>query len=149
MESKIITTLKSGMVATAMMTMVIFMAPYMGLPKMPVWLWLADFGQMPLIFGWVAHFMIGIILAGIYVVAFRDWLPGPAIVKGAGYALFPFLAAQTIVMPLIGPGVFSINNPSILPMIGNLTGHLIYGMVLGFVASREKAKDIDSAEIDY
>lgn len=149
MENKIITTLKSGMVATAMMTMAIFMAPYMGLPKMPVWLWLADFGQMPVIVGWVAHFMIGIILAGIYVAAFRDWLPGHAIVKGAGYSLFPFIAAQTVIMPLIGPGVFSVNNPSVLPMIGNLTGHLIYGMVLGFVASREVARDIDGAEIDY
>lgn len=149
MENKIITTLKSGMVATAMMTMVIFMAPYMGLPKMPVWLWLADFGQMPVLFGWIAHFMIGTTLAAIYILGFRDWLPGHAIIKGAGYALFPFLVAQTVIMPLIGPGVFSVNNPSVLPMIGNLTGHLIYGMVLGFMASREAAKDINGAEIDH
>lgn len=44
--------IKSGLLATAAMTLLMLGAPMMGMPKMPIGEMLADFLHMPVVPGW-------------------------------------------------------------------------------------------------
>lgn len=78
-------------------------------------------GQLAL--GWAVHLLIGVVLAVIYgFVAGR--LPGPPPVRGALFALAPWLLAQG--MGAMMPGGFTAAAVS-----GSLIGHLVYGAVVG------------------
>ncbi len=125
----------AGVAGTIAMTIAAtFAAPLMGLPKMDVPGMLASVmgGILPL--GWVAHFMIGTILA-LGFAAIQDKIPGPAIARGAIYTLAPWLMAQVVVMPMMGMGFFS---GAFATAFGSLIGHLIYGAVLAGVYSTSK-----------
>lgn len=120
----------AGVVGTALMTVVgLFVAPLVGLPAMnPADMLAAQMGGM-MIAGWIAHFMIGVILAVIYA-AVATSLPGPPPVRGAIYGLAPWLVAMVAVMPIMGMPMFG----GAAPMaIGSLVGHLVYGAVVGAV----------------
>ena len=79
--------------------------------------------------GWIGHFMIGVIFAEVYAVVAGS-LPGPAVVRGALFALAPWLLAQVVVMPMMGMGLFS---GAMNLALGSLIGHIIYGGVVGAV----------------
>ena len=126
----------SGIAATAMMTLFTYMAPLMGI-KMNIPAMIADAMGLPLVFGWAAHFMIGIILAFIYAGIYLPATKSESSLKnGAIYSLFPWLMAQIVVMPMMSAmkgmdlisGLFS---GSILQAMGSLAGHVVYGLVLG------------------
>ncbi|GAB4378262.1 MAG: hypothetical protein Kow0042_26740 [Calditrichia bacterium] len=141
MNTRITDIIKGGLIATAAMTLLMVLAPMMGMPKMPVGNMLAGFMHIPVALGWVAHFMIGTMLAAGYVLVFEPMLGGGA-AKGAFYSLIPFLMAQLVVMPMMGAGLFSSNTPApVLMVMGSLMGHLVYGVVLGLVVqgSRQTA----------
>jgi uncharacterized membrane protein YagU involved in acid resistance len=140
MISQLKSILFGGLIATAVMTVLMLGAPMMGLPKMPIGDMLAGFMGMPVALGWVMHFVIGTLLAAGYVLLLRGHLPGNNLVKGLLYSLLPFIAAQLMVMPIMGMGFFSSNAPHALLMVmGSLIGHLVYGAVLGLVTGRVTA----------
>ena len=120
----------AGVAGTLMMTAVILLAPKMGMPPMNVGHMLGSVMGVNIALGWGAHFMIGIVLAGIYGALFVGRLPGPAAVRGMIYSLLPWLMTQLVVMPMMGNGLFS---GSALMAGGSLMGHLAYGAVLGGV----------------
>jgi uncharacterized membrane protein YagU involved in acid resistance len=135
MNVKLISIMKGGLIATAVMTMLMLVAPLMGMPEMPIGNMLAGFMGIPVWLGWVMHFVIGIILAGAYVFIWKERITGSAVVKGLLFSLIPFLLAQIIVMPMMGAGLFCTNTPAPLLMVmGSLIGHLVYGAVLGPVS---------------
>ncbi len=137
MKTKVNEILKGGIIATIAMTAVMLMAPVMGMPKMPIGNMLAGFMHMPVALGWIAHFVIGIIIAAGYVQFFQSRLPGNGIVKGLIYGLIPFIIAQMMVMPMMGAGLFSSATPAPMMMVmGSLIGHFVYGAVLGAVTTR-------------
>lgn len=120
----------AGLIGTLVMTAVgLWVAPLLGMPAMNPAEMLA--GQMGgvILLGWLAHFMIGTILALIYAVV-APWLAGPPAVRGALYGIAPFLLAQIVVMPMMGMPLFS---GSIVMAMGSLIGHLVYGAVVGAV----------------
>ena len=134
MNENISSILKGGLIATAAMTLLMLVAPMMGMPKMPIGEMLAGFMGVPVAFGWIAHFMIGVVLAAAYVVFWKDRLSGKPVVKGLLFSLIPFFMAQIIVMPMMGAGLFSMNSGAPMMMVmGSLIGHLVYGTVLGIV----------------
>jgi len=120
----------AGVAGTLMMTAVMLMAPMMGIPPMNVGQMLGSVMGGNIALGWAAHFMTGIVLAGIYAALFVGRLPGPAAVRGMIYSLLPWLLTQLAVMPMMGNGPFS---GSALMAGGSLMGHLVYGAVLGGV----------------
>lgn len=133
MNSQIINSVKGGVIATAVMTVIGIVAPVMGLPRMLVGNMLAGFMQVPVAVGWIMHFVIGTVLAAGYVFFFKSILPGNDIVKGVLYGLIPFFLAQIMVMPIMGAGFFSSNTPApVLMVMGSLIGHIVYGGVLGY-----------------
>lgn len=119
----------AGLAGTAAMTMLMLLAPMMGMPEMPIGEMLGAFLGIGSALGWIMHVMIGITLAVGYASVFAARLPGPSVVKGLAYGFLVFLVAQLVVMPMMGAGVFSGGN---VPMImGSLLGHFVYGGVLG------------------
>lgn len=120
----------AGMVGTAVMTIVgLWVAPLLGMPAMNPAQMLAGAMGGNLALGWIAHFMIGTILAVGYAVA-APFLPGAPALRGALYGIAPFLMAQIIVMPMMGMPLFS---GSAVMAMGSLVGHLVYGAVIGSV----------------
>lgn len=120
----------AGVIGTIVMTAVgLWVAPMMGIPPMnPAEMLAGAMGGM-LALGWIAHFMIGSVLAVIYAVV-APALPGPPALRGALYGIAPFLVAQIAVMPMMGMPVFS---GSMTMAMGSLIGHLVYGAVVGQV----------------
>lgn len=140
MNSRIVDILRGGLIGTAAMTLLMLLAPMMGMPKMPVGNMLAGFMHIPVALGWVAHFMIGTILAANYVLLFQQRIKGSGWLNGALFSLIPFFMAQLVVMPMMGAGLFSSNTPAPLLMVmGSLLGHLVYGAVLGLVVQKAPA----------
>lgn len=126
----------AGIAGTVVMTMFTYMAPLMGfsmnIPKM-----LGSMFGDSLIIGWVMHFMIGIILAVAYgFILYNKISISNPFVKGAVFAILPWLMAQLIVMPMMSSiqgigfaaGLFS---GSLLLAMASLMGHLLYGAVVG------------------
>ncbi len=120
----------AGIIGTVMMTVVgLYAAPLMGIPAMNPADMLADQMGGSAAMGWIGHFMIGVIFAEVYAVVAGS-LPGPVVVRGALFALAPWLLAQVVVMPMMGMGLFS---GDMTMAMGSLIGHIIYGGVVGAV----------------
>ena len=119
----------AGVVGTLAMTAVgVWVAPMMGMPPMnPAVMLAGKMGGM-LSLGWIGHLMIGTIFALIYASFVASRLSGPPAIRGAIFALAPWLMAQTIVMPMMGMPIFS---GSMMMAGGSLIGHLIFGLVSG------------------
>ncbi len=120
--------LLAGLAGTVAMTALMLLAPKMGLPPMNIGAMLGSVMGGSVLLGWIAHAMIGTILALVYAALFAGRLPGPPALSGALYAVGPWLMAQVVVMPMMGMGLFS---GSMLAAGGSLMGHLVYGAVLG------------------
>jgi len=73
-KTKIQQAVLGGIVATAMMTMVMFVAPFMGMPKMNLAEMLAGMMGLSVFIGWIMHFMVGVIFAQAYVFLFSSIL---------------------------------------------------------------------------
>lgn len=124
----------AGLIGTLVMTGFMLMAPMMGMPEMNIGKMLGMFMGMPEMAGWLAHFMIGSVLAVFYAVIFQPKIPGNGVVRGMMFGLIPWLMAQVIVNPMMGAGFFAMNTPAPMAMVmGSLMGHLVYGAVLGSV----------------
>jgi uncharacterized membrane protein YagU involved in acid resistance len=129
----------AGVVATLVMTATgLWAAPLMGLPAMNPAAMLAEAMGGSSLLGWAAHFMIGTILAAGYAII-APRIPGPPPLRGAVYGIAPFLAAQVLVMPMMGMPVFS---GSTAMALGSLVGHVVYGAVLGLVYDAVPVRDI-------
>jgi uncharacterized membrane protein YagU involved in acid resistance len=114
------------------------MAPLMGF-KMDIPSMLAGTMGTPVIVGWIAHFMIGEILAINFAAIFLKRTNKIADIKsGALFGLIPWFIAQIMVMPMMNilaggsysAGLFS---GSAMIAMASLVGHLIYGGVLGAI----------------
>jgi len=120
----------AGIVGTAVMTMVgVWGAPMMGMPRMNPAEMLAGKMGGNLVLGWMAHFMVGIILAVFYGMVAPS-LPGAPWIRGALFGVAPWLMQQLAVMPMMGMGLFS---GSMALAGGSLLGHLVYGAVVGAI----------------
>lgn len=132
----------AGLIGTLVMTaMGVWVAPLMGMPAMNPAEMLAGPMGGSLALGWVAHLMIGTILALIYA-AVAPWLPGAPAVRGALYSIAPFLVAQIVVMPMMGMGLFS---GSAVMAFGSFVGHLVYGAVVGAIYGPVPARSAASS----
>lgn len=126
--------LLAGVAGTLALTMLTYIAPMMGMPEMDIPQMLSGFMGVPVAVGWLAHFMVGTVLAVLYARTFVPRFPGSPFIKGAVYGLIPWLLAQVMVNPMMGAGVFAVNTPApMLMVVGSLMGHLVYGGVLGGV----------------
>ena len=132
MNTKISISILGGIIGTAIMSIVMFIAPKMGIPKMSPPDMLAAMTGMSVIGGWVMHFMIGIIFAFTYTYLFAPTVKiSNLFLKGSIFGLVVFIFAQ-IMMVIIGSmlSMPKMEGSMLLLMIGSIMGHIIYGMAV-------------------
>lgn len=134
MGTKIKQSIIGGIVGTAVMTMVMFVAPMMGMPKMNPAEMLSMMMGFPLAIGWMMHFLIGIIFALTYSFVFIKVVKKISnnILKGAIFGLAAFIFAQ-ITIAIMGAmlgGMPPMEGSMMLMMIGSIMGHVIFGIVV-------------------
>ncbi len=133
MKSKIAQTIIAGLVATAVMTGVGLMAPYMGLPKMNPAEMLSGMMGVSLIVGYLIHCMIGIIFAAAYVYLFNPKVHiHSKLVKAILFGFAVFVFAQVMLF-IIGKIMPMPQDNMMLMMMGSLIGHLVYGIVVALI----------------
>ena len=137
----------AGIAATAAMTMLMMVAPKMGMPEMPIARMLGSMFASPdraVLPGMIMHFIIGgVLFSLVYAWMLEPRLPGGAAVRGLIYGFVVWIVAG-LMMPVVGmmhplikaggmhsPGLFMIGMGGMLAAIGSLMGHLLYGLVLG------------------
>lgn len=125
-----------GLAGTAAMTAMMYLvAPMMGL-RMDIAAMLGSMLGGSWIAGMMMHFVNGaVIFPAIYVYALYAHLPGSPVVRGTVWGVALWLVAQTVVMPMMGAGLFSSAMGGIMAAMGSLIGHVLYGSVFGIVAS--------------
>ncbi|MEO6671181.1 MAG: DUF6789 family protein [Ferruginibacter sp.] len=138
MKSKIAQTIISGLVATAIMTVVGLMAPYMGLPKMNPAEMLSGMIGVPLIAGYLMHGMIGIIFAAAFVYLFNPKVHIENILfKGSLFGLSVFLFAQMMMFIMGKLMPMPAMEDNMMPMmLGSLIGHLVFGIVVSLIVPK-------------
>ena len=130
-----------GFTGTLAMTALMYVvAPLMGL-HMDI---AAMLGSM-LGGSWTAGMMLhvvngSVIFPAIYVYALYAHLPGPPAIRGTLWGMALWVIAQTVVMPMIGAGLFSSAMGGMMAAIGSLIGHLLYGSLLGVIASAREPR---------
>lgn len=132
MNTKISRSILAGIIGTATMSLVMFVAPMMGMPKMSAPEMLAGMMGMPVIIGWVSHFMIGIIFAFMYTYLFAPKIKiSNIILKGTVFGFIVFIFAQ-IVMAIMGAmsPMPAMEGSMLLTMIGSVMGHIVYGIAV-------------------
>ena len=130
MNSKISKSMLGGVIGTVIMSLVMYVAPIMGMPKMSPPDMLAVMMGMPVIIGWVMHFIIGVIFSFVYTYLFAPKIKiGSIFLKGAVFGFVVFIFAQ-IMLVIIGAmlPMPEIESSMILTMIGSIIGHVIFGM---------------------
>ena len=134
MKNNITKPIVAGLIAAAVMTLISFMAPLMGLPKMNAAEMLSMIMGVPLIVGWGMHFMIGTVFAFGYALIFSKVLHriSNEIFKGVVYGVIVFVFAQIAMamMGLILP-MPPVSGNMVLMMVGGVIGHIAYGISLG------------------
>lgn len=133
-------TIKAGFIATVAMTVLMMVAPIMGMPKMDIGAMLGGMMGASSTIGWIMHFVIGIVFAIGYVLLLNNKLPIRGnVTRGAVYGVIVFVFAQ-IMMMVMAKMEFMPAPPSegmLVMMFGSLMGHLVYGGVLGFFIKKD------------
>jgi uncharacterized membrane protein YagU involved in acid resistance len=115
--------------------------PMMGLPRMDI---AAMLGGM--LGGWgmgmAMHFLNGtVIFPLIYAYLLFAKLPGSSQLKGILWGLILWVLAQIVVMPMMGAGLFGLSmGGGMMPAFGSLMGHIVYGVLLGWIAGHAHAE---------
>lgn len=145
MSNKIQQSIIGGIIATAVMTIVMWIAPMMGLPKMDIPGMLSGMMGFSITIGWLMHFMIGISFALIYAFFFLKVLKkiSSNILRGAIFGLAAFLIAQVSLgaMGSIFP-MPPMEGSIMLMMIGSIVGHVLFGIVVTIFIKEPVAKKV-------
>lgn len=132
MNTRIQRTVLAGIIGTAIMTVVMMIAPMMGMPKMSPPTMLSGMLGMPVFVGWIMHFMIGIMFAFAYtyLCIFKHKISNVWL-KGVVFGIIAFVFAQ-IMMAIMGMmmPMPKMEGSMVLMAIGSLMGHIIFGMAV-------------------
>jgi len=134
-----------GFVGTLAMTAMMYVvAPMMGL-DMDIAAMLAPMLGGSWTAGMMMHFVNGsIIFPAIYVYALYAHLPGPPVIRGTIWGVVLWLIAQTVVMPMMGAGLFSSAMGGMMAAMGSLIGHILYGSLLGVIAAAPEPRVVQA-----
>lgn len=143
----IIGAIIAGIVGTIVITIVMEMAPKMGMPKMDM------VGMLGAMFspesnrtlGMAMHLMMGVVFAIIYALLWNLGIGTQGLLWGAIFGIGHWLIAGSMMagMPMMhagikagvieAPGIFMLKNGGIMAFMGGLMGHIIFGLVVALV----------------
>ena len=143
----IIGAIVAGLVGTIAISMVMMMAPRMGMPKMAIWEMLGAMfsaeGNVAL--GWMMHLMMGVIFGLIYAALWGVGIGSVSAASGLLFGIVHWLVVGLMMggMPMMhagiragavsAPGVFMVKNGGMMSFMGGLIGHAIFGVVVALV----------------
>lgn len=138
----------AGLLSTIVFTMVLFMAPRMGMPKMDIVAMLSTmFGKANRPLGWALHLMMGIVFALIYAFLWSKGIGAATWKWGLAFGAAQWLIVGIVMgmIPLVhlgirrgeaeAPGLWMTNHGGMLAFGGGLMGHMIFGIVTALVYS--------------
>lgn len=141
MNTKIIQSLIGGVVGAAVMSIVMWGAPMIGIPKMSPPDMLSMMLDVPIIIGWFMHFMIGIIFAMTYAFFFINLVKkiSNSIFRGIifGIAVFIFAQIMLAILGAIIEGTPPMEGSMLLIMVGSIIGHVVFGIVVALFVKEE------------
>lgn len=143
----IIGAIVAGIVGTAVFTMVMVMAPRMGMPKMDIVGMLGSMfnkdGNRSL--GMIIHLMMGVVFTLIYAGVWSAGIGSATLVGGLifgaihwlvvgmGMGMIPSMHAGIKAGTVGAPGLYMTNNGGMMGFMGGLIGHLVFGLVVALV----------------
>ena len=129
----------AGLAATTAISVVMTLAPRMGIPPIAIWDLLGSMfdpaGNRTL--GWVAHFMMGVIFALIYAFLWSTGISSASVHSGVVFGAIHWLLVGLVMgmMPVLHagmraggtatPGFYMLRAGGIMALMGGLVGHLI------------------------
>ena len=135
MENKVFSTVAGGLAATAVITGVMLLLSYLGMPDINYGEMLATFTKTTPLVGWIMHFVTGTILAYGYVYYFRDEVDGPYPIRGLIYGVLPWVITLIMLFPMIGIKRDNSPSPSVgIFILSTMVAYLAFGLVLGAIA---------------
>jgi uncharacterized membrane protein YagU involved in acid resistance len=148
MKPNIWKAVAGGFVGTIMFTLMMrFMAPMMGV-RMDIVARLGEMTHTGMAGGIFMHFLNGtVIFPLIYVYLLYRWLPGAPWQKGLLWGLILWFGVETVMMPMMGGGLFSMEMGGMKAVMAALIGHLVYGAILGGVAGAPAAAEAAKAAV--
>ncbi|NOQ39364.1 MAG: hypothetical protein GQ562_03525 [Anaerolineales bacterium] len=136
----------SGILGTFAISMVMAVAPKMGMPKMDIVDMLSTmFGKPNRVLGWMMHLMMGVVFALIYAFLWSQGIGSPAWLSGLIFGAAHWLVVGLMmgVIPIMhagikngdveAPGLWMTNQGGMLSFIGGLMGHMVFGLVVALV----------------
>ncbi len=137
----------AGVIGTLVITMVMNMAPKMGMPKMDM------VGMLGAMFspegnrtlGMGIHLMMGVVFAIIYALLWNIGIGTAGLLWSAIFGVGHWLIAGMMMggMPMMhagikagtvkAPGVFMLQNGGMMAFMGGLMGHIIFGLVVALI----------------
>jgi hypothetical protein len=137
----------AGLAGTVVMSIIMALAPRMGMPEMDIVGMLSSmFGVPPnRMLGWIMHLMMGVVFAILYALLWNLSIGIPGTSSGALFGAVHWIASGIIMglVPMvhvgvksgevISPGVFMMNNDGVMAFMGGLIGHIAFGLVVGLV----------------
>jgi len=119
----------AGFVATLAMTFLGWVATRMGVPFLN---WASALGHTAggALFGYFLFFVMGVVLAVLYVAFFHERLPGSSWKRGLFFAFMMWVATCAALAPLFHMGFFM---GSLVVAFGTLLTYMLYGGVLGYL----------------
>jgi hypothetical protein len=142
----ILAAIISGIVGTIGISVVMAVAPMMGMPKMDiVGLLSTMFGKPNRILGWMMHMMMGVVFALIYAflwsigIGSPNWLFGLIfgavhwLIVGVTMAMIPLMHAGIKSGDVDPPGLWMTNQGGMMAFLGGLMGHMIFGLIVALV----------------
>jgi hypothetical protein len=145
MDLNIINAIIGGLIATVAMTILMVVAPMMGMPKMDMPGLLGSMFGAPgnRMMGLVMHLMMGTIFGIVYAVLFS--IVGGSVVFGVVFGVVHWLITGTMMgmMPMMhagiksgdvqAPGMFMSNVGGMIAFMGGLMGHVVFGLAFAIV----------------
>ena len=139
----------AGLAGTAVFSMVMLMAPKMGMPKMDIVGLLGSMlGKENRQLGWMMHAMLGVVFGLVYAFLWSKGIGSPTwhggAIFGAGQwlivgmimgAMIPMMHAGIRSGEVKAPGFWMTNNGGMMAFAGGLFGHLVFGAVVALVYS--------------
>ena len=135
MQPNVTRLVLGGFIGTLAMTAMMYLvAPMMGV-RMDIAAMLGSMLGGSWAAGMTMHFINGTVLFPlVYGYLLVSRLPGPPLLRGALWGVVLWLIAQTMVMPMMGAGLFSAAAGGMVAAVGSLVGHVLYGTILGTVS---------------
>ena len=135
MKPNIWKAIAGGFIGTVMFTLMMrFVVPMMGV-RMDIVAKLGEMTHTGMAGGLFIHFLNGtVIFPLLYVYLLYRWLPGAPWQKGLLWGVILWLGVETVMMPMMGGGIFIMEMGGMKAVMAAFIGHLVYGVVLGAVA---------------